>query len=725
MVYRDKKLKWVLTTELVIDDIVKLTEGCIIPADGIYIFGDGIAVDESFLTGESVNVYKSSERNKNELFSGSFITKGSGFMKVQSTGIATEIGKIGKSLQTIQKETSPLQEEFRKLIRILSIIGIFLSITVATLFYVNRFDLTKAILHGLSAAMAILPEEFPVVFTLFTILGSLKLSRIKVLTRKQNAVENIGSVTAICCDKTGTLTQNSMKITHVYIKETWKDLGAPNFQLKTIQMLFDKLSLSTNPESMDPMDKAIHGLSKVQDDKEYPMVKEWPFNTFDLTFSRIILDKKKETLNVYCKGAPETIFKMCFDDAKLIRELEKKVIEMANEGKRIIALASSTLTGSTIPTELPKKHYQFEGLFAFEDPIRPEVPAAVRTCKKAGIKIYLITGDFPNTAIGIAEQTGISSNKAVLKGETMDTLSDQELANFLTKGNIIARVKPDQKLRIVKLLQKNGAIVAMTGDGINDAPALKAADIGIAMGNKGTDMARATASLILLDDNFDSIVKAIRMGRGIIENLQKAFSYILSIHIPIIGIALIPAVNNNLPILLLPIHIVFLELIIDPISAIAFETQTLEGNVMQRPPRNPKRLFFGWSQILYSILKGLLLLATIFIVYFFAKNEIYSEETTRGLLFSSLILGNVALIWSSLSSKPNFNPLSILKNKFAMVILSLALIILTLILLLPQLGSLFKISNPGLKNLILILVATVLFFLCLEGSKLIFRKNNL
>lgn len=723
MVYRDNELKWISSTDLVIDDIVKLSEGCIVPADGKYIYGDGIAVDESFLTGESNAVYKSLE-SKTELFSGSFVVKGSGFMSIQRTGIETEIGKIGKSLQTIQQETSPLQIEFKKLIKSLSIIGVFLSVLVAILFYLNRQDITNAILNGLSAAMAILPEEFPVVFTIFTILGSLKLSRIKVLTRKQNAVENIGSITSICCDKTGTLTQNSMKITHIYENNIWTHLDDKNTKVKQLQFLINKLALATDSDSFDPMDKAILKLSDTNEINNYHSMKDFQFNASKMTYSRILCQNESKHRIILSKGAPETIFRMCFEDTNVIQELEKRVIDMANSGKRIIALASHTLKDEFIPAELPTSNYHFEGLFAFEDPIRTEVPNAVQCCKDAGIKIFLITGDFPNTALGIAKQIGIATDNKVLKGDEIDNLTDEDLTISLSKTRVIARVKPEQKLRIVKLLKKNGEIVAMTGDGINDAPALKAADVGIAMGQKGTDLARATASLIILDDNFNSIVEAVKMGRGIIENLQKAFSYILSIHIPIIGLALIPSINNELPILLLPIQIVFLELIIDPISSVAFETQILENNVMKRPPRNPKSLFFGWSQIIYSLTKGGFLLASIVLIFYITRNEIHSDETLRGLIFSALILGNVALIWSSLSSRPNFNPINLIRNKFAVFILSLAILFLTLILYIPKLGLLFKISNPGMKNLSITLAILILFFLSIECSKYLFKKNN-
>jgi Ca2+-transporting ATPase len=723
MVYRDNVFKWISSTDLVTDDIVKLTEGCVVPADGIYIYGDGIAVDESFLTGESNAVYKSGE-NKNELFSGSFLVKGSGFMKIQRTGIHTEIGKIGKSLQTIKQETSPLQIEFKKLIRILSIIGIFLSVSVAFLFYLNRHDFSNSILNGLSAAMAILPEEFPVVFTIFTILGSLKLSRMNVLTRKQNAIENIGSVTSICCDKTGTLTQNSMKITDIYDGNIWNKVESQNLKSEKLRVLINKLRLATERDSFDPMDKAVFKFFEKEDIKNYTTIKVFPFNTSKMTYSRIICQNKGKNPIILTKGAPETIIKMCFDDSITLEELEKQVIALANSGKRIIALASYILTDKNIPITLPTSNYQFEGLFAFEDPIRPEVPNAVQCCKNAGIKIFLITGDFPNTALGIAKQIGLVKEGKVLIGDEIDILTDEELKILLLQSKVVARVKPEQKLRIVELLKNNGEIVAMTGDGINDAPALKAADVGIAMGQKGTDLARATASLIILDDNFNSIVEAVKMGRGIVENLQKAFSYILSIHIPIIGLTLIPSINNQLPILLMPIHIVFLELIIDPVSSVAFETQPVEKNLMQRPPRNPKSLFFGWRQIFYSLIKGCFLLASILLIYFITTKEIQADETLRGVIFSALILGNIALILSSLSNKINFNPFKQTKNKFAFGILCFALLFLTLILYIPKLGLLFKIENPGNINLLIIMAITILFFLGIECLKLVFKKKN-
>ncbi len=723
MVYRDNALKWISSRELVTDDVVKLTEGCVVPADGIYIYGDGALVDESFLTGESNAVYKSTEI-QNKLFSGSFIVQGSGFMKIQTTGIDTEIGKIGKSLQTIEQDSSPLQIEFKKLIKSLSIIGIFLSVLIAILFYLNRQDITNAILNGLSAAMAILPEEFPVVFTIFTILGSLKLSRLNVLTRKHNAIENIGSVTTICCDKTGTLTQNSMKITNIYENNSWKNVNGHKPLSKKSQVLIRKLALATEKDSFDPMDKAVFKFIDTEDITNYTTIKDFPFDSSKMIYTRIVSTNDSNNTLILTKGAPETILNMCFDNADTIKELQNQVIEMANSGKRIIALASFKIKDESIPLELPASNYNFEGLFAFEDPIRPEVPKAVQCCKDAGIKIFLITGDFPNTALGIAKQIGLANDCNAITGEEIGLLTDEELLILLFQNKVVARVKPEQKLRIVKLLKKSGEIVAMTGDGINDAPALKAADVGIAMGQKGTDLARATASLVILDDNFNSIVEAVKMGRGIIENLQKAFSYILSIHIPIIGLALMPSINYQFPILLMPIHIVFLELIIDPISSLAFETQTLEKNVMRRPPRNPKRLFFGWSQIFFSITKGTILLASILLIYFITKKEIQTDETLRGVLFSALILGNIALIWSSLSNKTNFNPFRQNKNKIARVILGCAFLFLTLILYIPKLGSLFKIQNPGIKIILITLAVTILFFISLEYLKLLLKRRN-
>ena len=733
LVIRDGQNIRIPGREVVVDDIIILNEGDRIVADGILIDNSNITVDESLLTGESVPVSKNSNIKNNSLtypinvFSGTLVVQGKGYAKVTSIGKDSQFGKIGTSLQSINEENTRLQIEMKSLIKTLFLISIIISSIVVIAFYFTRGNFILALLSGLTSAMSILPEEFIVVLTVFLALGSYRLSKKNVLTRRPSAIETLGSATVLCSDKTGTITQNKMQIVAIYDGE--EIINQINFKnkKKTLIELLKSASDASIINSIDPMEKAIFSFQDsnyFQERENSKIIKEYPLSSDTLSMTIVIENKKDNKIIASTKGAPETIFTLCKMDQKEKDKNLEIVHQLAKNGFRVIGIANSILSDTNLPENQKDLKLDFLGLIGFEDPIRTEVPEAVNECNDAGIKVIMITGDFPETAKSIATKIGINHQDLIITGDELKKMSDEEFMQKIAKTSIFARVKPEQKLRIVEAFKKKNEIVAMTGDGVNDAPALKAAHIGIAMGLKGTDVAREASSLVLLDDNFASIVAAIRSGRRIFDNLQKAMSYIISIHIPIIGLSLIPAFISDTPILLMPLHIIFLELFIDPACSIAFEYQEEERGIMNRPPRNPNEKFFGGKKIALSMFKGLILLIMILIVYSIGYFEGHNEFQLRAITFSALIIGNIFLIISDLSKTKSFIYFIKERNIAAFVILTIAFFVLILVIKVPTLQRLFKFQDPGIKHFIPALLGGISILIIFETMKYL-KMNKL
>ncbi len=705
MVIRDGKEQRIAGRELVPDDIILINEGDRIPADAKLISGVNLTIDESLLTGESIAVIKEVEGGEKEtanfLYSGTLVVQGRGMAKVLQTGAKTHFGKIGTSLQRIQQEETLLQKEMKVLIRNLFIIGAAISGGVVALFYFTRGNLVQSILNGLAAAMAILPEEFPVVLTVFLALGTWRLSKKNVLTRKPSAIETLGSATVLCTDKTGTITQNKMEIAALYT--TNQLIARQDFDAskEDITALLTAAFYASQPESIDPMEQAI---TQVYNQLHLGLkftgrpIKEYPLSKQLFAMTQVWENTLDNTYAVFSKGAPEAIISNCKLNDVEAKKYLAVVNEMASKGYRVIAVAASITTQQTLPESQVDFSNTFIGLIGLEDPIRKEVPEAIKQCYEAGINVIMITGDYPATASNIAQQIGLRVGANIITGVELKEMNEAQLKEKIKSTTIFARIIPEQKLQLIKALKANGEIVAMTGDGVNDAPALKAAAIGIAMGQKGTDVAREASALVLLDDNFASIVAAIRLGRKIYDNLQKAMSYILAIHIPIIGLALLPAFFNTIPLLLLPLHIVFLELIIDPISSIAFESEQEEKNIMNRPPRNPKASFFGWNKVGLSLFQGVLLTIMVVVVFFLSIHEGHTTGEVRAIAFSSLIIGNIFLILTTLSKTRNVFNVIKEKNIAVLTIVIIALSLLLMAITIPFLQKVFSFEYPGLKH---------------------------
>jgi Ca2+-transporting ATPase len=708
--------------EVVTRDIVILHEGDRVPADGLLLESMHISVDESLLTGESMPVLKAVE-NDHKLFSGTMVVQGGGIMQVTSTGMETAFGKIGKSIQQIQVDQTKLQVEMKVLIRYFFIIGIAMTLLVVVAFYFTRGNFLEALLNGLAASMAILPEEFPVVLTVFLAIGAWRLSQNRVLTRKPSAIETLGAATVLCSDKTGTITLNQMSIAAIYSQNTIIYSDQFMDAKDQIEPVIRVSYLATTADSADPMEKAIQVYHQTMNSTKIPdpiLEREYPFSAKILAVTRVF-KPSNAPFEVYCKGAPETILALCgkMDDENLLSTLQI----LADKGLRVLGLAEAHHSSDVLPESIHEFTFKFIGFIGFEDPIRPEVPKALQECYEAGIKVIMITGDYPATAKSIAKQAGLKSGFDLLTGQELNLITDEELKQKISSVNIFARIVPEQKLRIIRALQFNGEVVAMTGDGVNDAPALKAADIGVAMGKKGTDVAREASSLVLLDDNFSSIVSAIRSGRRIYDNLQKAMAYIIAIHIPIIGLTLLPSFLPFLPILLMPLHIVFMELIIDPVCSVAFESESEEKGIMNRPPRNPNKRFFGSKSIIQSALAGLLLLAVVLGVYFLSIHEGHTTSEIRAIAFSTLIIGNVFLILTTLSKTRSFISVIFERNISLIFILTFAIGLLLLLLFVPRLNGLFNFENPGYFHFIPSISGAIILLLIMEGVKFMKQRK--
>lgn len=707
--------------EVVPEDLLILNEGDRIAADAKLIKAYNMYVDESLLTGESNAVKKSSQIDAEALvYSGTLVIRGNAIAKVYATGVNTSFGKIGSTLRAITEADTPLQFEMKLLIKKLFIIGIVISASVVVAFYFSRGNLVASILNGLSTSMAILPEEFPVVLTVFLAIGAWRLSKQKVLTRKPSAIETLGATTTLCADKTGTITQNKMQIALLYDGNQITSNNRFSSEKNKITVLINSAYWASHKNSIDPMEKAIRETIEelaIATEVNHKLVKAYSIS-HDLPIMTHVFEKPNDTnYYLYAKGAPETLFDLCKLNAAAKEKYELVLNEMAASAYRVIAVAESVITKCELPKLQSEFSFQLKGLIAFEDPIRPELPNAIKECKEAGIKVIVITGDFPLTAKAIGKQIGLPQHGAIITGEELDNLSEAVLRERIASTTIFARVVPIQKLRIVNALKANNEIVAMTGDGVNDAPALKAAHIGIAMGNRGTDVAREASSLVLLDDNFASIVSAIRLGRKIFDNMQKAMSYILAIHISIIGLTLLPALFSNISLLLMPLHIVFLELIIDPVCSIAFESEMEEKEIMNRPPRHSKEKFFGTNKLLTSLVKGLLLLAMLVMVYLLTLNEGHNEQETRAIIFTSLIIGNVFLILSTLSNTKSFISVLLEKNYTALSLSLIPIIVLIFILNFPAAQLAFGFKNPGLAHFSIVLKSSMGLLLILEVLK--------
>lgn len=744
LVIRDGVQKRISGREVVKDDLIVLSQGSRVPADGILISSSNLLIDESLLTGESTPVRKSKGNSKGKIqkpggdnlsfvFSGTLVLSGQGIAKVYSTGIDTEIGKIGKSLKTIETPITPLEKESKKVIKKLVFAGIILCIFV-TLFSLIKENLINAILRGIALAMAILPEEIPVILTIFFALGAWRMSKKNVLTRNLHSIQALGSTTVLCVDKTGTLTQNKMTLKALWANDQLYNINEhTEKELMEIPENFHEIIeygiLSSQSTPFDPMEKSIKdfGLLYLKGTdhihNNWKLIREYPLSDDLLALSHVWESPEGDEYIIASKGSPEAIFDLCHFDLGTSVLLKEKVENLTKEGLRVIAVAHSEFKKAKLPKIQHDFDFTFVGLIGFQDPVRPKVFEGIKHCYEAGLRVVMLTGDYSGTASNIAKEIGLKNYDQILIGPEMSKMNDEQLMEKVKNVNVFARIMPEQKLRLVKAFQSNNEIVLMTGDGVNDAPALKAADVGIAMGQRGTDVARESADLVLLDDDFSSIVKALKMGRRIYDNIKKAIGYVISIHVPFIGAALLPLLFGW-PILLFPIHIAFLQLIIDPACALVFEAEKEEENIMKRPPKNLHENLFDKKLILSNIFRGSIILLIVILVYGFSLfHRGINQNEARALAFSSLIVSNICLIFSSRSNIKTIIQTAKMPNNAAWAVVIGAFLGLAAILYVPYLRKIFHFAFLNWIDIIISIFAGFLGFTFIEFLKSIKIKK--
>ncbi len=717
LVIRDGRPQRIAGREVVRDDLLLLAEGDRVPADGVLEDASTLEVDESLLTGEAVPVAKLAAGDDTTddstparpgggdtpfVYSGTLVVAGHGTARVTATGARSEIGRIGAALGRLETERSPLQKQTAKLVRTLALLALAMSVLLVLVHGLLRGDWLAALLAGIALAMAMLPEEYPVVLTVFPALGAWRLSKEKVLTRRINAIETLGATSVLCVDKTGTLTENRMTVARLHA-------GGEGFAVnyeglvelpEAFHALVEFSILASDTDPFDPMEQAFarlgrHFLENTEHlHRDWTLAHQYALRPQLRAKSHVWRAVGSDDYVVAAKGAPEAIIDLCHLDAAAQAQVAAAVEAMAALGLRVLAVARAAFASPDFPAVEHDFEFEYVGLLGLADPLRAEIPAAVRQCFEAGIRVVMITGDYPATARAIARQAGLAADE-LLSGDELAAMDEEELRTRMRTVSVCARIAPEQKLRIVQALKADGEITAMTGDGVNDAPALKAAHVGIAMGGRGTDVAREAAALVLVDDNFASIVRAVRLGRRIFDNMQKSMSYILAVHIPIAGMALLP-VLLGWPALLYPMHIAFLQLIIDPVCSLAFESEPAEADLMRRPPRDAQAQLFGGATLGLALLQGVGVLLIVIGAYAWASHRL-NEPEARAFAFATLVIANLALIFSNRSRSQAWLALLRSAKPILWIVTGATLGLLALALYLPPLAQLFRFAPlpPG------------------------------
>ncbi len=658
LVLRDGVRERIAGRDLVREDLIFLSEGDRVPADAVLISSSGVATDESMLTGESAPVEKMAD---SMIYAATTIVRGQGVGIVTAIGSQTEFGKVGKLIEGSLREPTKLEAETNRLVRRLAWVAGGVCVLIALIYGLTRGQWLEGALSGLTLAMAILPNELPAVLTIFLALGAWRISQRRVLTRKLPAVENLGAATVLCVDKTGTLTLNQMKIERLFANGKSVDLADQDIEALP-EEFHENLEfgiLASRQDPFDPMElafvstgvKFLKGTEHLHND--WSLEKEYPLSPNLLAISHAWKPGREGGFVIGAKGAPEAIIDLCHLGAAEAAATTLAAEQMARSGLRVLAVAKAHSAVAPLPPQQHDFNFALVGLIGIADPIRPGVAAAIAECHSAGIRVVMITGDHPVTACSIARKIGLQSPDLVVTGDQLTAMTTLEVANAVKTVCVFSRVRPEQKLKIVEALKVQGETVAMTGDGVNDAPALKNAHIGIAMGGRGTDVARESAALVLIDDDFGSIVEAVRMGRRVYANLKSAFRYLFAIHIPIAGMSILPVVLK-MPLVLLPAHIALLHLLIEPTSSIAFEVEPAEKSIMTQPPRNRDEPLFGAAIWLPSLLHGTSIFLALALIFIISLRQGFTEAEARTMVFTTLIFANLVLIFASRGAHRSF-----------------------------------------------------------------------
>ncbi len=732
LVQRDGAPVRVPGREVVVGDVLVLVEGDRVAADAVLLDSMVMTVDESMLTGESVPVTKGVAGTHSKLerpggdglssvFAGTLVVRGRGKALVMATAKNTEFGRIGEALGSITTERTALQQEVGRLVRVIAVLGVLAAASVIVIYGLTRGDWLNAALAGIAVAMSMLPEEFPVVLTVFLALGAWRMSKSKVLARRSAVVEALGAATVICVDKTGTLTINKMTIDEVVVDGVIGRIrdGQPGSSLREVVRVG---ALASAVEAYDPMDRAFRSLATEWGVLEsgLTLVHEYPLSNSLFAVGQVWM-AGDGLLMVAVKGAPEAVVGLC----RLTEDDQERFLmqahQSADRGQRVLGVAlASWERGADLPDSLEQIPLRFLGFVGLVDPPREGASDAVAMCARAGIRTVMITGDHPGTARVIAQRVGIDVLHGVATGNEIDSMTDDEMFEKVGRINVFARTKPEQKLRLVRALQRRGEVVAMTGDGVNDAPALRAADIGIAMGERGTDVAREAASLVITDDNFVSIADGVRLGRGIFDNLRKAMSYVIAVHVSIFGMALFPLFNQDWPLVLLPLQLALLELVIDPACSIVFEAEDHDPRLMNQPPRKKGEPLFGRGRLVIAVLQGVVVFTTVVAVYGWAVWSGKPDGEVRSLTFATLVLANLGLIMVNRSWRLSIvGTLRERDNPAIKWIFGVTLSILSLLIFVAPIRNAFDFGAVQAGDVAVPLVAAVASILWFEGYKVL------
>ena len=722
-VIRDGATVEIRREEIVVGDFMIVEEGSSVPADGVIVHSNDFSVNESILTGESMPVSKNKEENHNEVFQGTTITGGLAICEVKAIGAATSLGKIGKSLESIDEEDTPLQKQIGNFVKKMAYVGAAVFFIVWGIYYFRSHEVLGSLLKALTLAMSILPEEIPVAFTTFMALGAWRLMKLGIIVKHTKTVETLGSATVICTDKTGTITENRMSLARLFVLATNKII-TPEKATSEEKELITVAMWASEPIPFDPMEIALHeayGKSTATDSRpEYHMVHEYPLGGRPPMMTHVFENAVGYRI-IAAKGAPEAMMQVAHLNEEEKRNIQSAIQTLAEEGFRVLGVGISTFAGNDFPVNQQQLTFRFMGLVAFYDPPKKNIARVFDSFYKAGIAVKIITGDNAATTSTIARQIGFKGAEKTMNGEELLKLSEEELNVNVMKVTIFTRMFPDAKLRILNALKANHQIVAMTGDGVNDGPALKAAHIGIAMGKKGSEIAKEVSSLILSDDDLAKMVDAVAMGRRIYSNLKKAIQYIISIHIPIILTVFIPLVLGWIyPGIFTPVHVIFLELIMGPTCSIIYENEPMEKNTMQQPPRPVTDTFFSMKELGTSIIQGLVITAGTLFIYQYSVRQGYSEEVTRTMIFLTLIAANVSLTLVNRSFYYSILTTLGYKNNLVLFITGTTIGLTTLLLLIPAFTRFFKFDVMDAFQLMLSIgigCASVIWFELVKAGK--------
>jgi len=720
-VIRNGEIQEVKSEELVIGDSLMIEEGTAVAADGKIIQSNDFSVDESILTGESLSVYKDVSDDKNQVFRGTTVASGLAIISVTAIGNATKLGKIGKSLETITEEKTPLELQINSFVKRMVIIGVIVFFIVWGINYFQSYSFSDSLLKALTLAMSILPEEIPVAFTTFMALGAWRLMKMGIIVKQMKTVETLGSATVICTDKTGTLTENRMSLAKIFTLVSGKISNPENITLVQEKELITTAMWASEPIPFDPMEIALHTVygNTIESDERtnFKLVHEYPLEGKPPMMTHVFEDSTGKRI-IAAKGAPEAMINVSDLTKAQKKKVEDALTELTNEGYRVLGVGETNFKGTDYPKEQQEFSFTFKGIIAFYDPPKKNIPKVLEDFYAAGIIVKIITGDNSTTTTAIAKQVGFKGIEKSISGDELMSLSEEETQKTVRDIQVFTRMFPEAKLKIINALKANKEIVAMIGDGVNDGPALKAAHIGVAMGNKGTEIAKQAASLILKEDDMSKLVDAVAMGRKIYANLKKAIQYIISIHIPIILTVFLPlALGWIYPNIFSPVHIIFLELVMGPTCSIIYENEPIEKNSMFQKPRAFTSTFFNLKELATSIIQGLAITAGTLFIYQYAVHQGLNEPITRTLVFTVLIAANIVLTLVNRSFYYSILTTVRYKNNLVLLIISITIFITGLLLYVKPLSNFFEFESLNFMQLSIAIATGLLSVIWYEWVK--------